>query len=441
MAEPVWSEGLVTRTDLDGTLLVIGHAWGPAGYAEIELAPSVFVAVDTAESNQLSSIRVEPAADRDRAGEVLDALVGAERSELLLRFAELPEGRTRRLMPQRSTDTDDWDSARRRDERSEPRFASRLPGNDAGEAFGRVVSVGALAETADEALAGAIAFVEFGELAGETAVRQDLPVLDAVAERALVHGARGLDDLAADLGELALVDADVADRLRALVMVAQKTASRDVRAALRRVENVLRAEDDRRRSDAQLSAAAAAAQAVSEPAEIQALVEPSRRVEPRSPGWHLELDDGLLTVRAPEQELGTWLRVLRAENLAPLAVVPLLAEADHDRAEALVPAELELADLVVETTRYPRVVAPGGGVEAVSQAITVGRDACEAERFGRHEQARDRWWRCAELWQALGDTTRAAVARRYADEIDRRVAGAGSAFLAERVTEALSHAG
>ena len=124
--------------------------------------------------------------------------------------------------------------------------------------------------------------------------------------------------------------------------------------------------------------------------------------------------DGQVVVRVSRQHDGKWVRILRTSGLIPLAFVPLDQDGMLLEALAVVPADLEVADLVVE------VVEPGHdtGVERplslVSAAVEAGRAAARYERLSRTEDASETWRECSRLWDDAGDTRRALLAQERA---------------------------
>jgi hypothetical protein len=80
MADDAFNQSLVLHVDDDGEREVIGFAPGPAGVAEIELAPGTHLSVDYAEPTTLCSIRTTRAADP----RVIASVIGDDATEIVM---------------------------------------------------------------------------------------------------------------------------------------------------------------------------------------------------------------------------------------------------------------------------------------------------------------------------------------------------------------------
>jgi hypothetical protein len=120
---------------------------------------------------------------------------------------------------------------------------------------------------------------------------------------------------------------------------------------------------------------------------------------------------------------GAWVRVLRADSQVLLALAPILEERGAWWAETIVPPDLGVGDIVVDTPPDGEATdASASSTERVMAAVDLGRQAVAAT-VSRRGDAATLWRRCADAWSALGDDRRARRALAYADgraEVTRR---------------------
>jgi hypothetical protein len=126
-------------------------------------------------------------------------------------------------------------------------------------------------------------------------------------------------------------------------------------------------------------------------------------------------DGGLLSARVTEFEEDWWLRISLEGTQVLLAVVPLMERGDRAIAEALLPTDVTLNELDLMLTNSPLPTRPSS-IDAVMKAVNLGRSAVRASLIRRHWEQGERWLKCAEAWEVVGDTQRANRARIYAEK-------------------------
>ena len=120
-------------------------------------------------------------------------------------------------------------------------------------------------------------------------------------------------------------------------------------------------------------------------------------------------------VHAPGARTGSWVAVLRAGGLAPLAMVPLRPAGPAELIATVVlppdvgPGDVELRLLSAVRARRPARSRPG--LDAVRRAVRAGRRAARTARVVGPKGARQQWRECAQQWEEAGDPYRAAAAR------------------------------
>ncbi|MGA1074130.1 MAG: hypothetical protein ACO307_03220 [Ilumatobacteraceae bacterium] len=127
---------------------------------------------------------------------------------------------------------------------------------------------------------------------------------------------------------------------------------------------------------------------------------------------------GRLRVVYTSSPEGTWLRILDRSSLGVLAVVPVRDQPRRWVAEAVVPPDLHVEDLVVVVTDHPVTDAAASSIDRVLEAIEAGRRATMLTARRGLKSGGRAWSECAEAWAATGDETRANVARAYASGND-----------------------
>jgi hypothetical protein len=88
---------------------------------------------------------------------------------------------------------------------------------------------------------------------------------------------------------------------------------------------------------------------------------------------------------------------------------------DRAIAEALLPTDVTLNELDLMLTNSPLPTRPSS-IDAVMKAVNLGRSAVRASLIRRHWEQGERWLKCAEAWEVVGDTQRANRARIYAEK-------------------------
>lgn len=145
--------------------------------------------------------------------------------------------------------------------------------------------------------------------------------------------------------------------------------------------------------------------------------------------WRFHLDGSAPDLSGAE---AYWLRVLRAEDLIPLAFVPLRSTGPTGAVtEFVLPPDHRPGDLrfVFEPQR-----SRAGRADLVRQAFSLGRAAARLSRLDQSApEARDAWLSCAEAWSVADDPDRALLASRFAAWPARRPRASRSVELADQV--------
>lgn len=420
--DAVFQDDLVLRIADLGTTRVrtlIGNDIGPAGICSLTLADGSTVHVDHAEPERL--ISVDPRGDAP----VLDRLIGAERARLVRTAAPLGEDRGIRLPG-------------RRDGRDLRAVSSRPRGGDDARALGVAAALVTVHHDEDELpLVRAIAGIELADRADDLVAARILDRADvaAVVDRSLdlaLVEPTGID-LIGELGmKLAYEVHQFLDRAVRSTSHAEDARVVRLRQALDAAEIHRRRDSDelRRRllrdmaddSDDLFGGRVAAMRAAVTSMPLRAFspdmsaVELTPTVTMTSPGR--------LRIDWSTPPSGDWVRVLRAGSQVLLALAPIVSDDDGIWAETVVPPDLGVGDLVLDTVAAIDTggVTPGTSVERVRAAVDLGRMAVAAA-VARRREARELWRRCAEAWTELGDERRALRAMAYAHgdlEVTRR---------------------
>jgi hypothetical protein len=370
MADDAFNQSLVLHVDDDGEREVIGFAPGPAGVAEIELAPGTHLSVDYAEPTTLCSIRTTRAADP----RVIASVIGDDATEIVM--STPPTDRPVRI-----------ELSGRRRFSNDPEIVNRK-----AREF-RLAAV--LASLVDDATRHEFARGIAGLELAEQVARLDVPewasewMTDAAHVRAIALLQDGIDALA---------------RAEAIGPGALDQVSRLLGEVPDNSPVVLQARELRReiRSVSRRSTAAAAAARPS-PAMGPPLVD--RMAAP------IPLPVGHFPARFDAAAAGRWARLIDGTSLELVAIAPIRTDRGETRADLLVSPMLDWSRLESDACAEP-LTAPDS-VTAVRRAVRLGRRAVEAEVIHRRSAA-DAWRMCAGAWRAIGDEHRATVADRHA---------------------------
>ncbi len=392
MAEGAFNQSLVLHVDDDGEREAIGFAPGPAGVAEIELAPGTYLSVDYADPTTLCSIRTTRAADP----RVIAAVIGDDAMSVVM--STPPTDRPVRIeVPEQ----------RRRFGSNDPELVNR----EASE-FGRAASLASLADDASRHdFARGVAALELAEQTAR--VRVPEAATEWMADRAYVRAVVLLQD---GIDALRLAEAIGP---RALDQVARMLG--DVPG---RSPSVLHARELRREILSVAHRSTVAAKAMPSPAMAPPAAE--RMVAPTP------LPVGHFPARFDVAAAGTWARLIDGSSLELVAIAPIRTERGETRADLLVSPMLDWSRLEPDARVQP--LASVDSVAVVRAAVRLGRRAVEAEVM-RRRAARDAWQACAKAWRELGDEHRAALADRHST----RSAGRRPT-LSERVEQAVGAA-
>jgi hypothetical protein len=410
--DAVYPDDLIVRIADAGTVRVrtiIGNDIGPAGICSLPLHDGTMLHVDYAEPERLVSI--------DPAGEAtsLDTLIGPGRARFARTATPIGDDQAVRL-PGRRT------SARRPGPSSLPR------GGDRALRIGRVAALDAVHHDEDELpIVRGVAGLEFASRATEDETRWILArdEVHEVVTRSLslmLADRGGLERLLADRSEVGDLVARVAadgvmaadlmkdPRSRLLSRALAEGAPGRVRAAApRKAAAPRRAPRDDNDHFGQVAAMriAAATEPMREFAALTSHLGESPRISMPSRG-RLRIDWSA----RPE---GPWARVLRADTQVLLALAPVVAERDAWWAETVVPPDLGVVDIVVDTPADTEGTGTStSSTDRVMAAVDLGRQAVAAT-VSRRGDASALWQRCADAWAALGDDRRARRALAYAD--------------------------
>ena len=376
MSSPLYRESLVVHIDTDGERELVSFNAGPAGVAQVDLGDGVVVQVDFAEPSRLASIRIEPGA---RASTVED-LIGRERADAVLSMVPRSDGRPRRMVGEDGPE-------RERRGRAAP---SSLPrGTYESMLFGRVAILQSMAD--DPWATDLVRATASMELAVETV--GDLGDRDSIAQlglSAIDHAVGLLEGADADLSRWASDHPDEARSLHALCADRSLTSP-----AITHLAEVLAAVGFVDQGGD------AASQSSPETHELS--------------GVHIEMKPrGRLVVRCVDRFDEQWVRVVHKGSLVLLAMAPMAMTSEGLMAELIVPPDLDASDMEVDITTAALPV-PTSSLARVTRAVQLGRDAVSLHVVGQWQRSRTRWNECGQAWHELGDTTRAQIARRYAD--------------------------
>jgi hypothetical protein len=416
--DAVYPDDLVLRIADVGTLrvrTVIGNDVGPAGICSLPMFDGTMLHVDYAEPERLISI--------DPAGEAmsLDTLIGRERARFARSATPVGDDQAVRL-PGRRT------SGRRGATSSLPR------GGERAQRIGRVAALDAVHHDEDELpIVRGVAGLEFGSRVADDETRW---IVARDESREVVSGS--LDMLLADraaLERLVITRPDVGDLIARVAATGVMAADLMKDGRARTLSRLL----DRRRAPATPSVASVRHSSRSprgddlDPFERVAALRVSMAPMQDFAALVSDLDDsprlsmpsrGRLRVDWSVRPGDGWVRVLRADSQVLLALAPIVEDRGTWWAETIVPPDLGVGDLVVDTS--PDGVGPDpslSSAELVMAAVDLGRQAVAAA-VARRGDSTALWNRCADAWAAIGDDRRAARARAYADgraEVTRQV--------------------
>lgn len=428
MIDEIFPDDVVLRVDEVGTAEVrhlIANDLGPAGICSLTLADRSVVQVDYAEPDRL--ISVEPGPDPD----VLAALVGEARAEAVLSTRSLGDNSALRLPGSGRRDV-----GRRTSQPRQTQAAVHL---------GRVAALMSIHHDADELpLVRAVAGFESVARSADPLIAPILNREEAttIVDQAIALATSADDDVFrfnARHPKLAMEVARLVDEARHAI---GRTDALESGNPLRRLERL----DDRRRarpSDDELMMQQRRFAAAPPASPMRPFPRSSRdefafsRVFAEPVGPKLAIAPrGRLTITWKHQPDGDWARVLRAGSQVLLALVPIVAENSQWSAQAIIPPELGVDDLEVDTSDRPiDTDPPASRLERVRAAVDLGRQAANVavSRRRGHESA-ELWRRCADAWRELGDDRRADRALAYAAgrlEVSRR------STLADEVREAV----
>lgn len=109
---------------------------------------------------------------------------------------------------------------------------------------------------------------------------------------------------------------------------------------------------------------------------------------------------------------GRFARVLDRRDQSILAVAPIFDVAGGSSMETVIPATMNVSDVIVIDTDTPFPITAASKVEAVFEACRLGRKAVRLsldDRVGRDRVA-EAWEQCRTAWERLGDFRRAKEA-------------------------------
>lgn len=428
MIDEIFPDDVVLRVDEVGSAEVrhlIANDLGPAGICSLTLADQSVVQVDYAEPDRL--ISVEPGSDPD----VLAALIGEVRAEATLSTRSLGDDSALRLPGSGRRDV-----GRRTSQPRQTQAAVHL---------GRVAALMAIHHDVDELpLVRAIAGFESVARSADPLIAPILNRQEAttIVDRSIALATAAEDDVFRFNGrhpKLAMEVARLVDEARHAIGRTDPLESGNPLRRLERLDDHRRTrpvDDDSMGQRWQFAAASPASPMRPFPRSSRDEFAFSRVfAEPVGPKLTIA-PRGRLTITWKHQPEGDWARVLRAGSQVLLALVPVVAENSQWSAQAIIPPELGVDDLEVDTTERPiDADPPASRLERVRAAVDLGRQATNVaiSRRRGHGSA-ELWRRCADAWRELGDDRRADRALAYADgrlEVSRR------STLADEVREAV----
>lgn len=463
MSNPIFDQSFVVYIDSEVGHDLVASTSGPAGSAFLHLSGGVTIEMDYARPEQLVALHVEPGASQD----LLADLVGTTRAASVHQFVERADGRPYRLLDERSAalfddrialapvsasgdDIEDPDVISGEElDRNIGRFGSNpMSMRSSRDAYNsRMIGRLALLQTASmdpalSPLAHACALLELAA-AVEGGEFGRIPAINELIEPAVTRAGSLLTGLHSQWRELVADQPAQADELLTLFTRFGRRND-DCRKAAKLLERARRwhwrddsswhqagtsygsplpSDELAMRRMARSAFPNARAAATSEPApEFAALARHTIDsiiaeatppfLEP-VPDHHVSLAyGGRLTVRSFRPRADEWLRVLHVQTLVLVALVPMLEDDDGDwGAEALIPPDLDVTDIVIEITRDP--LPSETAMVRTREAIHLGREAVLAGARNKAFRARELWRLAARAWEELGDTTRARLAQQY----------------------------
>lgn len=208
----------------------------------------------------------------------------------------------------------------------------------------------------------------------------------------------GLTDLDADLTELMSIDRKIAMLSAEVVSEWRRPLPVELEAFRARVLKLLetRSSEPRPRARSRRSD-------VEQP-RVTAGTGTLIRVECVSPGRLRAVWNG--------KPRGRFARVLDRRDQSILAVAPTFEMDDLWMIEAVIPAQMDIGDVVVSDTNEPFPIGATSKVESVLEAFRLGQKATRLsmDRDIDREQVASAWEACMSAWQRLGDDRRAKEA-------------------------------
>jgi hypothetical protein len=427
MADALYPQQLVVHTDELGVTIVSASP-GPAGVSAYTFANGTRWEIDHAEPALLAEVSVDAPHDlTDNI--VVEQCVGSDRVAILAGLTTGHDGKAKQLPATTLRPRRDFMTT------------ARPVGSPVAERAGVAVQLFDLADDVELSplarLAAAI------ELLSRASQYDDLPMVDELLE----DTARMAEALMAevddeDLDSLAANDPATADRLaQALRRALRRDYGTTFRSPLGDLDLSLRSAIDA----AQNPQVAAALPMMRAPSAAASMV-PTRMIaggalptlaEARDTRMardlHVELPSPTrLRVTVPEGTEAEWVRVMRRDGLALIALVPLGNTGVELRADAPVPPGTRLQDLVVELSDNPVPLAPRSNAALIAVAVQQGRRACRLERRGDRAMAAKAWSECATTWRDLGDAERAELAERYRSQVMDGMRS-GTPFIADQL--------
>ena len=413
MFDSVYPERM-TAVTRDGQTELRGRPFGPAGTSAVEFSDGTVWEVDHADPAQLVSLLFDGELEQSR---LAVELLGQERFDWVCaqvdaqRAAKKPGKRLKAEVP------------------GEPdgRWGQSLPRSrgtgDVAALAGTAVMMADLAT--DESLAPLVRLAAGLEFLAR--VRDGF--LGSVFDGAVEPVARQMYDVALlvgpeDVAELGRGAEKPLHRFESLVQWARGDMP-SLELPLTRVLEALGAARSRRQADGAPRAAGlqgnaggylddAPVAALREAADLHSL---TLSPGPPPPEDFIEVempDAGQVVVRVSRTHEDRWVRILKASGLVPLALVPLDDAGLLLEALAVVPSDLEAADLVVELVDPDEATGADRPLSLVRAAVEAGRAAARYERLGRPDDAADAWRECSRLWAGAGDDRRAVLAQERA---------------------------
>lgn len=425
VADAFYPDDLVLRISDIGAVRarsLVGNDVGPAGVCSLVLADGSVVDVDYAEPERL--VHIEPTGDAP----LLDLLIGRARARVVRASAPLGDDRGIRI-PGRTG-------------RDRGVVTSRPRGGDGARAIGLAATLVALHRDDDELpFVRAVAGFEFVRRFSGAGIDR---VIDRTDLAAVLD--RSLDLAIADVPSVTEYVARRPKETEEIIRVVEESVTRGGRADDPRVASLT--DILRRRVWGQRPKRSewdgfddvigdgldgrVAMRAAMLSAPLRTFSVDGRDVHSLIPTLTITTP-GRLRIEWSIRPAGEWVRVLRSGTQVLLALAPVVRDDDGVWAETVVPPDLGVDDLEIDTVTG----SDGDGLEVdtpterVRAAIDLGRMAVTAT-IARRRDASELWRRCADAWGALGDDRRARRAEAYANgelEVTRRDT------LADRVRE------